>query len=52
MAIDAHIIFCPYSYVLDPVVRRAMDVDLTGAIVIFDEAQYDPSSFCSEVLSA
>ncbi|CAN6463879.1 unnamed protein product [Victoria cruziana] len=38
LAIDAHIIFCPYSYVLDPVVRRAMDLDLTGAVIIFDEA--------------
>ncbi len=35
----ADIIFCPYSYLLDPATREALDIDLQGAIVIFDEAQ-------------
>lgn len=40
MAHDAQIIFCPYNYVINPVIRRAMEVDIEGAIVILDEAQY------------
>eukprot|EP00854_Cymbomonas_tetramitiformis_P002667 gene2667-3437_t len=35
---DAELVFCPYSYILDPVVRRAMDINLEDAVVIFDEA--------------
>nr|XP_016497825.1 PREDICTED: Fanconi anemia group J protein homolog [Nicotiana tabacum] len=38
MADDAELVFCPYSYIIDPVVRRAMEVDITGAIIILDEA--------------
>ncbi|KAE9617276.1 putative RNA helicase [Lupinus albus] len=38
MADDAQLIFCPYSYVINPVIRGAMDVDIKGAIVILDEA--------------
>lgn len=40
MAIDAQIVFCPYNYVINPVIRRAMEVDIKEAIVILDEAQY------------
>ena len=32
------IALCPYSYIIDPAIRKAMDIDLTGAVVIFDEA--------------
>lgn len=32
------IALCPYSYIIDPAIRKAMGIDLTGAIVIFDEA--------------
>ncbi|XP_059635149.1 uncharacterized protein LOC132277322 isoform X2 [Cornus florida] len=35
---DAQLVFCPYSYIMNPVIRRAMDVDINGAIVILDEA--------------
>ncbi|KAJ7957983.1 Fanconi anemia group J protein-like protein [Quillaja saponaria] len=38
MADDAQLVFCPYNYIVSPVVRGAMDVDIKGAIVIFDEA--------------
>ena len=34
----AELVFCPYNYLLDPSVRAAMDVDVTGALVILDEA--------------
>nr|DAD46536.1 TPA_asm: hypothetical protein HUJ06_016473 [Nelumbo nucifera] len=35
---DAWLIFCPYNYVISPIIRRGMEVDLKGAIVILDEA--------------
>ncbi|XP_043910473.1 Fanconi anemia group J protein isoform X2 [Protopterus annectens] len=34
----ADIIFCPYNYLLDPQIRRCMDVDLKNQVVILDEA--------------
>ncbi|XP_020079975.1 Fanconi anemia group J protein homolog [Ananas comosus] len=38
MAADAQLVFAPYSYIINPIVRRAMDVDIKGSIVILDEA--------------
>ncbi|XP_074586059.1 uncharacterized protein LOC141841763 [Curcuma longa] len=38
LAEEAQLVFCPYNYIVNPVVRRAMDIDLKGAIVILDEA--------------
>ncbi|KAK3427328.1 hypothetical protein EUGRSUZ_F03572 [Eucalyptus grandis] len=38
MAGDAQLVFCPYSYIINPIVRGAMDVDIKGAIIILDEA--------------
>lgn len=38
LAESAEIIFCPYNYLIDPLIRDAMDIDLKGAAVIFDEA--------------
>lgn len=38
MAKEAQLVFCPYNYILNPVIRRAMEVDLKGAILILDEA--------------
>ena len=32
------IIFCPYSYVIDPRIRSSMDVQLENSVVILDEA--------------
>ena len=43
LAAEAQIVFCPYSYIINPIVRRAMDIDIKGSIVILDEAQY---GFC------
>lgn len=40
MADDAQLVFCPYSYIINPVIRGAMEVDIKGAIIILDEAQY------------
>ncbi|XP_042516047.1 Fanconi anemia group J protein homolog isoform X2 [Macadamia integrifolia] len=38
MAEVAKLVFCPYSYVINPIIRRAMEVDLKGSILILDEA--------------
>ncbi|KAI8097765.1 uncharacterized protein BX664DRAFT_258614 [Halteromyces radiatus] len=35
---NAEIIFCPYNYVIDPIIRRIMDIKVEGNIIIFDEA--------------
>ena len=34
----AQLVLVPYTYLIDPVLREAMGVDLHGAIVVFDEA--------------
>ncbi|CAM8972259.1 unnamed protein product [Rhodiola kirilowii] len=38
MAEDAQLVFCPYNYIINPVIRVAMEVDIRGAVVILDEA--------------
>ncbi|XP_072075269.1 uncharacterized protein [Arachis hypogaea] len=38
MSDDAQLVFCPYSYIINPVIRGAMDLDIKGAILILDEA--------------
>ncbi|CAK7346014.1 unnamed protein product [Dovyalis caffra] len=38
MADDAQLVFCPYSYIINPVIRGAMEVDIKGAILVLDEA--------------
>uniref|UniRef100_A0A8C0RT52 DNA 5'-3' helicase n=1 Tax=Canis lupus familiaris TaxID=9615 RepID=A0A8C0RT52_CANLF len=35
---DAHIIFCPYNYLLDAQIRESMDINLKEQVVILDEA--------------
>ncbi|XP_062407727.1 Fanconi anemia group J protein [Sardina pilchardus] len=35
---DAHIVFCPYNYLLDPLIRESMEINLKGQIVVLDEA--------------
>ncbi|XP_030633994.1 Fanconi anemia group J protein [Chanos chanos] len=35
---DACIVFCPYNYLLDPLIRESMEIDLKGQIVVLDEA--------------
>ncbi|KAF9351726.1 Fanconi anemia group J protein [Mortierella sp. AD094] len=38
LASEAELIFCPYSYLIDPHIRKAMEIDLESSIVILDEA--------------
>ncbi|XP_070826529.1 Fanconi anemia group J protein [Chaetodon trifascialis] len=35
---EASIIFCPYNYLLDPMIRESMDINLAGQILVLDEA--------------
>ena len=54
LARHAELVFCPYSYVLDPAVRQAAGLscaDLTGRIVISDEA-HNVESVCRDAGSA
>ena len=37
LAKDADLVFCPYNYVLDPQIRRAMGIELSNSVVILDE---------------
>ncbi|KAI9271154.1 helicase C-terminal domain-containing protein [Helicostylum pulchrum] len=34
----AEIVFCPYNYIIDPLIRGILDISLKGNIVILDEA--------------
>ncbi|KNC49459.1 uncharacterized protein AMSG_11882 [Thecamonas trahens ATCC 50062] len=38
LAETADIVFCPYNYLVDPLVRGSMSIALSNAIVILDEA--------------
>uniref|UniRef100_W5K1X8 DNA 5'-3' helicase n=1 Tax=Astyanax mexicanus TaxID=7994 RepID=W5K1X8_ASTMX len=35
---EACIVFCPYNYLLDPLIRESMEINLQGQIVVLDEA--------------
>jgi DNA repair helicase Rad3 len=34
----ADIIFCPYNYLIEPLIRKSLDISLKGQVVILDEA--------------
>ena len=36
--VGAHIIFCPYNYIFDPLIKKAMDINLNNSIIVVDEA--------------
>ncbi|XP_064420674.1 regulator of telomere elongation helicase 1 isoform X2 [Latimeria chalumnae] len=46
----ADIVFTPYNYLLDPKSSRAHNIDLRGAVVIFDEA-HNVERICEESVS-
>lgn len=58
---DSDIIFCPYNYLIDPLIRSSLDITLKGSVVILDEAHNIEDSsrdaaslsvFQSEILEA
>ena len=38
LAEDAELTFCPYNYLVDPVIRKSMGINIENAVLIFDEA--------------
>lgn len=38
IAENAEFILAPYNYVLDPVIRKSMDINLSNSVIIIDEA--------------
>eukprot|EP01083_Nonionella_stella_P198039 727513_1 len=49
-AADADLVFMPYNYLVDPKIRRTLDVNLNNAIIIFDEA-HNLEDVCSNASS-
>ncbi|XP_063224071.1 Fanconi anemia group J protein homolog [Bacillus rossius redtenbacheri] len=35
---SAKLIFCPYNYLIDPLIRESMQLDVRGEVIILDEA--------------
>lgn len=46
----AEIIFMPYNYLIDPLLRKKVNVDITNSIIIFDEA-HNIQKLCAEASS-
>ncbi|KAH6759319.1 RAD3-like DNA-binding helicase protein [Perilla frutescens var. frutescens] len=38
MAEEADLVFCPYNYIINPIIREGLGVNMNGSIIIFDEA--------------
>ena len=45
---SADIIFLPYNYLLEDSIRKSLDIDFNGSVVIFDEA-HNVQKLCEEV---
>lgn len=46
----ADVIFMPYNYLIDPVLRKTQEIDLKNTIIIFDEA-HNLEGSCAEATS-
>ena len=46
MQAHAELTFAPYNYILDPGIRRAMNINLKNAVVVLDEAHNVESTLC------
>ena len=47
---EADVIFAPYNYLIDKQARRAQNIDVSNAVIIFDEA-HNLESSCNESTS-
>ncbi|KAL2895246.1 Fanconi anemia group J protein-like protein [Bienertia sinuspersici] len=47
LADDANIVFCPYSYIVNPIIRRAMEINIKGSVLVLDEA-HNIEDMCRE----
>ena len=47
---SADIIFLPYNYLLEDSIRKSLDIDFSGSVVIFDEA-HNVQKLCEEASS-
>uniref|UniRef100_A0A0K0EHR3 DNA 5'-3' helicase n=1 Tax=Strongyloides stercoralis TaxID=6248 RepID=A0A0K0EHR3_STRER len=45
LRMDANIIFCPFNYIIDPIIRDTANIELKDSIIILDEA-HNIESFC------
>ncbi|XP_026755024.2 Fanconi anemia group J protein homolog isoform X2 [Galleria mellonella] len=50
MASNAHIVFCPYNYLIEPSIRSSMQIELENNIVIIDEA-HNIEDICRDAAS-
>ena len=38
IANKVNLLLCPYNYILSPIIRKIMDMDIKDKIIVFDEA--------------
>ena len=50
LAETAELVFAPYSYLIDPLIRRAAAISLKGAVLIFDEGARARRGCCAALL--
>ncbi|ORZ14489.1 helicase C-terminal domain-domain-containing protein [Absidia repens] len=50
LAKTAELIICPYNYLVDPMIRMSMDIQISGSVIILDEA-HNIENVCRESAS-
>ncbi|KAJ3275157.1 Fanconi anemia group J protein [Terramyces sp. JEL0728] len=47
LAAKAEVVFAPYNYIVDPLIRSTCDIDLTNNVLVFDEA-HNMEGICAD----